>query len=934
MGTRKLFLVFGFFFLLSSRIVAQDNCIPIAINEYCASDIPSVAAASPDVFGEFSDWVELKCNFTSSVSLALYYLSNDRNNLFKWAFPSSFTIAPGAVKMVRLSGRNTIKNGVEYHTNFTLEQCKNQWIILSTSSGVIRDSVFVMPAKGGHSWGRIKCDVTGIGAFRLYTDGARSPGAQNSLSNYKGGYCPTPKLFVATETNFTGINKGGFYPEAQIGYFKLEGRTYDTASTCYDIFYTVDGSDPIPFYEPTVSLNTTQYIDSLLPIAIAKTQVIRFLSVPRYPATAACPPRNLLPSFIESNTYFIDDSHQKFSEDFGVISVSMNDKNWFLANGSTAASIHVEYYDKKQQLSEGYAQINKPIQESWLTNQKGFYISIDDRFGSGCNFEGNIFNVEGLGTTTRAIFPTLHLKGGDLEAYSPSQTVPDDEVYGTGLRDVFLQSLAAKNDLHVNPLRIKPVIAFFDGLYSGVFDLREVFDKYYESFYNGQPADSLDLNFRHKNYDDYITYWDGAPSTTIYNNWKTEVYDVVMNNPMGGKNNQKYKQVMEKLDKKSFIDYMILQSFSINPDLWNYNIGFGRGHDQTKPGHKWHYFLWNMPAIFNFTIIGNQGQPRIGSPSVSPCDIHKSILGIAPLERAHNGHGNMLTLLMGNYPQRPSWGNEDFKLEYKNRYQDLLNGPLSCENLLKHWDFIEKLYRPEMLCHGDAACEIDGDFHSIKEPWDSNMITLRRALNGRCYSAGLFNTPGCYSMPGPFNVEVDVRPTGAGKVRVNSLLLNDYKWTGKYYQTTMSFKAIPTSDEFAFDHWEFTGPIPKDPLSKDSVGLNLNTSVVAVAVFTDKRNGIIGEGPDANVPTAFSPNGDGYNETFRPLGSAEYATEYQMTIWNRWGQEVFRSVDVYSGWDGNYKGSQAHTGVYAYVITYKNIYNEAKVVKGNVTLTR
>src|SRR5690349_8496610 len=118
MNTRKLILVFGFFFLLSSKFVAQDNCLPIAINEYCAADIPGVAAAYPDAFGEFSDWVELKCNFTSSVSLAGYYLSNDRNNLFKWAFPSSFKLAPGTVQVVRMSGRNTVKNGVEYHTNF------------------------------------------------------------------------------------------------------------------------------------------------------------------------------------------------------------------------------------------------------------------------------------------------------------------------------------------------------------------------------------------------------------------------------------------------------------------------------------------------------------------------------------------------------------------------------------------------------------------------------------------------------------------------------------------------------------------------------------------------------------------------------------------------------------------------------------------------
>jgi hypothetical protein len=40
------------------------------------------------------------------------------------------------------------------------------------------------------------------------------------------------------------------------------------------------------------------------------------------------------------------------------------------------------------------------------------------------------------------------------------------------------------------------------------------------------------------------------------------------------------------------------------------------------------------------------------------------------------------------------------------------------------------------------------------------------------------------------------------------------------------------------------------------------------------------------------------------------------------------------GWDGNFNGAQAQTGVYAYYITYKNVYNELKTVKGNVTLVR
>jgi len=88
------------------------------------------------------------------------------------------------------------------------------------------------------------------------------------------------------------------------------------------------------------------------------------------------------------------------------------------------------------------------------------------------------------------------------------------------------------------------------------------------------------------------------------------------------------------------------------------------------------------------------------------------------------------------------------------------------------------------------------------------------------------------------------------------------------------------------------------------------------------------------MPTGFTPNGDGINDLFQPLGAAVFSKDFDMSIWNRWGQEVYRSTDPTKGWDGNFKGQPAITGVYAYVISYKNYYNESKILKGNLTLLR
>ncbi|MDP1799840.1 MAG: gliding motility-associated C-terminal domain-containing protein, partial [Bacteroidota bacterium] len=253
-------------------------------------------------------------------------------------------------------------------------------------------------------------------------------------------------------------------------------------------------------------------------------------------------------------------------------------------------------------------------------------------------------------------------------------------------------------------------------------------------------------------------------------------------------------------------------------------------------------------------------------------------------------------------------------------------------NILAHFDYVKSLYLKEMKYHEDpASTPQPGAFNTTIDLWDTLTAELRRNIYKRC---DLFNTHfnmvGCYGMTGPYPITVDVEPAGSGNVVLNTLPLANYKWSGYYYSTAlMSFKAIPTTTNHVFHHWEFKNhtTLNSRPLSMDSVSIAYNQPDEVIAVFTDKTTDVI-------MPTGFSPNGDGNNDFFSPVGSAFFTTDFDFRIWNRWGQEVFRSTDPSVGWDGYYSGQQAITGVYAYLITYKNIYNEPKILKGNVTLVR
>ncbi|WP_316829145.1 gliding motility-associated C-terminal domain-containing protein, partial [Pedobacter miscanthi] len=89
-------------------------------------------------------------------------------------------------------------------------------------------------------------------------------------------------------------------------------------------------------------------------------------------------------------------------------------------------------------------------------------------------------------------------------------------------------------------------------------------------------------------------------------------------------------------------------------------------------------------------------------------------------------------------------------------------------------------------------------------------------------------------------------------------------------------------------------------------------------------------GDDLLIPNLFTPNGDGINDTFEINGLAEFA-ENDLTIVNRWGNEVFRA----KGYKNNWTGEGLNEGTYYYLLrARKNGSSEWKVFKGYITLIR
>ncbi|MEO0403938.1 MAG: PKD domain-containing protein, partial [Bacteroidota bacterium] len=92
---------------------------------------------------------------------------------------------------------------------------------------------------------------------------------------------------------------------------------------------------------------------------------------------------------------------------------------------------------------------------------------------------------------------------------------------------------------------------------------------------------------------------------------------------------------------------------------------------------------------------------------------------------------------------------------------------------------------------------------------------------------------------------------------------------------------------------------------------------------------------DVYIPNAFTPNNDGINDVFGPKG--EEIREFDLTVWNRWGDLVFESEQLSGVWDGSYQQGEyyAPDGIYTFQVEYKSTCTaEKKTVKGFVTLLR
>lgn len=731
------------FLLFVVILINQNLSSQILINEYSCANATS--AGDPDFFGGMEDWVELYNPTGSAVNLNGYYLSDKASNPTKFQIPGSITIAAGGYRMVYASGRATIAGGTEIHTNFKLTQTKLEKIILSNPSGTVIDILTIKPNQLLHSRGRT---TSGAGTWSVFTNS--TPNAANTGSMLE--YASTPLFNVLP----------GFYSSTQ----SVSITSPDAGVT---IRYTTNGS------EPTTA--STAYSG---PINVSTTTVIRaraFSSNPSIP-----------PSFIETNTYFINDNHT-----VPVISIC-GDNILTLLNGTQIEPMGaLEFFDRAGVMqTEVTGDFNKHGNDSWAYDQRGLDFISRDQHGYNHALTYQLFPNK-----TRDEFQRIILKPGASDNYP-------FENGGAHIRDPYVQTLSQLGDLKLDERTYDACVLYANGQYWGVYETREkVDDSDFTSYYYDQEEQYSDS----PNYIQYLSTWGGtnteygAPNAQP--NWNTFVNFVTTNNMAIPAN---FNYVDSVYNWESLVDYFCLNSYIVNKDWLNWNTSWWRGLNPLGDKQKWRYSLWDMDATFGH-YTNYTGIPDV-SPNADPCNVEN-----LP-DPGGEGHTEIMVALMDN---------PIFEQYYISRYIDLGNTVFSCDFMIPLLDSLIGMIAPEMP--GQVA-----RWGGSVAQWQNNVQTMRNFILARCVAIddGLVD---CYNLTGPYPVKFNVVPAGSGDIKINSTIPPAYVFTGDYFGGIDIYLNANPNTGYVFDYWEIINHTLDSALTNDKNSLRITQADSIIAHF-------------------------------------------------------------------------------------------------------
>jgi hypothetical protein len=555
--------------------------------------------------------------------------------------------------------------------------------------------------------------------------------------------------------------QAGFYPN----WFRLDLTSLTPGGI---IRYTTDGD--------SVTAQSAVY-DPAQGIQVSHTMVVR-----------ACvyPPQGGSPSPMVTNTYLINEKTK-----YSVVSLSVVPRHfWDPIDGiympgprvegecnfypypcanfwqGWERPLYVEIFDSnRQRVVAQHASVEITGGWSKANPKKGLLLGFDhDAFGDGTVHDVALIPDKPHITTWKK----LHLRpGGNGHAGNMMQ------------QDAWLQR--ASKTMHSDYIAYHPAHIFLNGEYWGIYEMRERQDNHFIEYNYGIDSDSVDvLRFPSGGYYDQRPQEATAGTETA---WLQTIADLMAILP---ESQMFYDRMAAEFDLDNYLDYFAYQTFVANNDWlgpWRNNIRTWRSH---RAGSKWRYMLWDLDAA-----AGEQWDPNLYHPCINIIRWARSPDAVSWAQSEHSE-------LFNRFLKNPRG-----RVQFANRYADLLNSVMRPDSLLAFQTDIMDELRPEI---NRSFIKWGGDMNR----WESRGQFNKKWLNDRMGCIRRHIVDEC-RLNKAVILTFEVEPAGAGAIRVNTLGPFDSRWTGVYFDGAPIQVSVKPQAGWTFLGWGASGDVLDAP---------------------------------------------------------------------------------------------------------------------------
>jgi hypothetical protein len=402
----------------------------------------------------------------------------------------------------------------------------------------------------------------------------------------------------------------------------------------------------------------------------------------------------------------------------------------------------------------------------------------------------------------------------------------------------------------------RPVSLYVNGVYWGLYDLREKFNTEMFEIYDGASENTIEILGSTAQYGFQLRAVEGDVQN-FYNSYN----NLIQLNPL---DTSYWSQADQYFDLNYLNDYWI-------GEVWMNNVDWVPGYNNIKiyrsdaTNYRWRYCLMDL----EYGLLPNDYSTILGSNELNCAHNYLSGLLNWPASDPNNPHVNIWM---------HSLQNERFKNYFINRFADQMNTVYLPSRLLEIENDMFNRTVSEMANEyerwGDpnnVQAQVDA-FYQYHLIFQEDLVC--RPENMRNHIQTNFN------LPQQVNVQLNVYPQNAGKIEISTITPNIYPWNGIYFDGVPIQLEAQAESGYQFSHWEANGLISDttnavflDTLTENSVNFIAHFISTVDLVEIPNSSILIYPNPTKDILhiTGLSENIDSEIKVFNPLGQLVYS---------------------------------------------------------------